>query len=136
MVKNNIMNTALSMTKMLLLKTKYLKLEICIIWVGDSILEMYKNIDKLIKINQQKLNFYHDLQSQMGNIIKKNNKDLYNITHANFNNENHISNHIRIHNEVKKITEEKFEQLNILNNTIYVTEERLINRLGFSLLTS
>jgi ABC-type dipeptide/oligopeptide/nickel transport system ATPase subunit len=136
MVKNNIMNRALSMTKMLSLKIKYLKLEICIIWVGDSILKMYKKNNKLIKINQQKLNFYNDLQSRMENIIKTINKDLYNITHANSNIKNHISNHIRIYNEVKKITEEKFLQLHVLNNTIYVTEEQLINRLGFSLLTS
>lgn len=126
------MNIALSMSKMLSMKAKYLKLEIRIIWEGDSILKMYKNINKLIEMNEHKLNCYNDLQSQMDNINKNINIDLYNITHANLKAIYRISNQIGIHNGVKKITEEKLSHLRILNNKIYVNEEQLVNRLGFS----
>lgn len=132
MIKNNVKNIALSMSEVLSMKTKYLKLEIRIIWEGDSILKIYTNINELIEINKQKLNHYNNLQSQMENTIKKMKKDLYNIAHANTKIKNYLSNQIQIHKEVKKITEEKFRHLSVLNKTIYVTEERLASRLGLS----
>lgn len=130
MVKNNIMNIVESVSKSLLLRTENLKLEINIIREGDTILKIYKNIDKLIKNNEKKFNCYTDLQSEMGNINTKIKRDLDYIICTNSKLKNNIFDQIQNHSNIKKITEEKFRHMCVLNDKIRNTEELLLKRLG------
>lgn len=124
------MNTVKSVSKSLSLRAKCLKLEIHIIWEGDTILKMYKNIDKLIEVNEQKLDSCKHLQLQMGNINKEINRDMNCIIHTSSKMKNSIFKQIQKHSEVKQIAEEKFRHFCVLNNKCSVTEELLVNRLG------
>lgn len=125
------MNIVKSVSKSLLLRTECLKLEINIIWVGATILKIYKNIDKLIEVNEQKLNLSNDLQSQMGNINKEITRDLDYIKCSHFKMKNSLSDQIQNHSKIKKIMEAKFRRMCVLNDKISIIEETLLNRLGF-----
>lgn len=129
MVKNNIMNIVVSASKSLSLRAECLKLDINLIWEGETILKMYKSIDKLIEVNKHKLNCYNDLQFQMGNISKEINKDLDDIECKNSKTVSSIFNKIQKYNKVKITTEEKCRYLYELHNKIPVTEELLLSRL-------
>lgn len=131
MVKNNIMNIVESVSKSMSLRAKCLQLEICLIWEGETILRMYKNIEKLIEVNKQKFDCYNDLQFQMGNINTGINKDLDDIKFESSKTISSISNQIQKYNNVKIIAEEKNRYLNELHNKIPVTEEILLHRLSF-----
>lgn len=125
------MNIAESVSKCLLLRTENLKLEINIIREGDTILEIYKNIDKLIKNNEQKFNYYIDLQSEMGNINKEIKIDLDYIIFTNSKMKNNIFDQIQNCRNIEKLTEEKFRHMCVLNDNIHNTEGLLSKRLGF-----
>lgn len=131
MVKNNIMNIVESVSKSLSLRAKCLKLEIHLIWEGETILKMYKSIDQLIEVNRQKFDCYNDLQFQMGNINTEINKDLDNIKCESSKIISSIFNQIQKYNNVKIVAEEKSRYLNELHNKIPVTEEILLHRLSF-----
>ncbi|KAL4090563.1 hypothetical protein QTP88_025369 [Uroleucon formosanum] len=131
MVKNNIMNIVESVSKSMSLRAKCLQLEICLIWEGETILRMYKNIEKLIEVNKQKFDCYNDLQFQMGNINTGINKDLDDIKFESSKTISSISNQIQKYNNVKIIAEEKNRYLNELHNKIPVTEEILLHSLAY-----
>jgi len=136
MVKNNIMNIVESVSKSLSLRARCLKLEINLMWEGETILKMYKNINKLIEVNEQQFDCYNDLQFQTGNINTEINKDLDDIKCNRSKTIISIFNQIEKFNSVKIITEDKCRYLNDLHNKIPVTEELLQNRLSFLRVTS
>jgi len=125
------MNIVESVSKSLSLRAKCLKLEIHLIWEGETILKMYKSIDQLIEVNRQKFDCYNDLQFQMGNINTEINKDLDNIKCESSKIISSIFNQIQKYNNVKIVAEEKSRYLNELHNKIPVTEEILLHRLSF-----
>lgn len=131
MVKNNIINILESMMKSLSLKAEYLKLEIIIVLEGENFLRILKGIDKFIEVNQQKLNFYNYLQTQLGHINKKINKYTEYITCSNLKMKNNILSYIQRHSDANNIIEEKFRHVCELNNKFPMIEELLENRLGF-----
>lgn len=120
------MNLIEAASKSFTLRVECFKLEIRIIWEGNRILKMYKNIDKLISVNDQKLDCYNNLQFEMGNINNEINKDLDYIMQAN----SKFKSQIQLHNDVKEIVEEKFRQMCLLNNEIDEIEELLVNELS------
>lgn len=119
------------MLKTLSLRAEFLKLEIRIIWEGDTILKTYKNITKLLEVNGQKLEYYNELQSQMECINEEVNRDLDHIACTSSKMKNSIFYQIQRHDDIAKIVEEKCRNLYILNNKIPAAEELLLNRLGF-----
>lgn len=123
------MNTIKSVSKSLSLRAKCLKLEIHIIWKGDTILKMYHDIDKLIEVNEQKLNSYNRVQFQMENVNKEINRNLNYIAHTSNRMKNRILNQVQKHSDIKQIVEEKTRQMCMLNNKCSVTEQLLVNRL-------
>jgi len=125
------MNKVESVSKSLSLRAKCLKLEISLIWEGETILKMYKNIDKLVEVNTQKFDCYNEFQFQMENINTEINKDLDNIKCASSKIISLIFNQNQKYNNVKIIAEEKSRDLNELHNNITVTEEILLHRLSF-----
>lgn len=129
------MNTIKSVSKSMSLRAKCLKLEIHIIWKGDTILKMYNDIDKLIEENEQKLNSYNRLQFQMENVNKEINRNLNYIDHTSFRMKNSILNQAQKHSDIKQIVEKKTRQICLLNNKCSVTEQLLENRLGFLRIT-
>lgn len=131
MVKNNIMNIVESVSKSLSLRAKCLKLEIYLIWEGETILKMYKSIHKLIDVNKEKFDCYNDFQFQMGNINTELNKNLDDIKCKSSKIISGIFNQIQKYNSVKITAEEKCRYLNELHNKIPVTEELLLNKLSF-----
>lgn len=131
MVKNNITNILESVMESLSLKSECLKLEIILVWEGDKILSILKDIDKFIDVNQRKLNFYNYLQIQMGYIYKELNKYTEYIACSNLKMKNNILNYIQRHNNVNNIIEEKFRHVCELNNMFLIIEDLLENRLGF-----
>lgn len=135
MVKNNILNTIKSVSKSLSLRAKCLKLEILIIWKGDTILKMYTDIDKLIEENEHKLNSCNCLQFQMENVSKDINRNLNYIVHTSFRMKNRILNQVQKLSDIKQIVEEKTRQICLLNNKCSITEQLLINRLWFLRIT-
>lgn len=122
------MNIIKSVSKSLSLRAKCLKLETLIIWKGDTILKMYNNIDKLIEVNEQKLNSCNHLQHQMKNVDEEINRNLNYIVHTSSLMKNTIFNHIRKHSEIKQIVEGKFRPICKLSNKCSVTEE-IVDRL-------
>lgn len=130
MVKNNITNIVESVSKSLSLRAECLKLEIRTRWEGDTILKMYKFIDKLIEVNGSKLNCYNDLLFHIGNINKDAEKTLDFIVHTSFKMKKIILEQIEKHNNVNQIAEEKFRQMYELNQEIRTIEELKLNRLG------
>lgn len=131
LVKNNIINFIETLLKSLSLRAECLRLEIRIIWEGDTILKTYKNIIKLIEVNGQKLEYYNELQSQMGCINEEVNRYLDHIACTSSEMKNSIFDQIQRHDDIAKIVEEKCRHLYILNNKIPDAEELLLNRLGF-----
>lgn len=134
MVKNNIINIVQSASKGLSLRADCLKLEIRILWEGDLILKTYRNVDKLIDVNSQKLDSYNDLQSEMGNV---NNEIKYldtNVICTNSEMKNSTFNLIQKHDIIKNIVEEKFRCMCELNDKFPVIEELLVNRLLIKLI--
>jgi len=127
MVKNNIMKLVEATLKIFLLRIECFKLEIRIIWEGNTILKIYRNVDKLIEINNQKLHYYNDLLLEIRNINYEIEKDLNYTASTN----SKLINQIRIHNEAKQIVDDKFRQLCSLNNKIHEIEEFLVNELSF-----
>lgn len=130
MVKNNIINIVETILESLSLRAECLRLEIHIIWEGDTILKTNKNITKLIEVNGQKLEYYNELLCQMGTVNEEINRDLDHITCTSFKMKNSIFHQIQRHDAVAKVVEEKFRQLYELDNKILATEELLLNRLG------
>lgn len=121
-----------SVSKSLSLRAECLKLEIHIIWVGDTVLKMYNNIDNLIGVNKQKLNYFNGIQLQTETLNKQINNDLNdNIMCTNSKMKIKIFDQIQKHNDIKQITEDKFRHMGILNNKLAAIEELLVNRSGF-----
>lgn len=122
------MNIVQSVSKSLSLRAECLKLEIRIFWEGDIILKMYKNIDKMIDANGQKLDYYNNLQFEMGNINKEIKKLDY-ITYKKSEMKKNIFNQVQRYSDVKSIAEEKFRHMCELNDKFPVIEGLLVNRL-------
>lgn len=126
------MNIIESVSKSLSLRAECLKLEIHIIWEGDTILKKYNDIDKCIGVNKQKLDYCNDIQFQMKTINDKINSNLNdNIICTNSKIKINMWNQIQKYNDVKQITEKKYKHICVLNNELIDIEELLVNRLGF-----
>lgn len=131
MIENNIVNIVNSALKSLSLRAECLELDIRIIWEGNAILKTHKNTLKLIKINGQKLDYYNELQSQMGRCHKEIDNDLKYITRTVPKMNTSLFYQTQRHERIKKIVEDKFSHMCTLNNEIRATEEILVNRSGF-----
>jgi len=88
---------------------------------------MYKNIDKLVEVNQRKLDRYDDLQSETGNVNSAIDKDLDYMTRTNAK----LRDQIQIHSDVERIAEDKHRRLCLLNDEIREIQELLVNELSF-----
>lgn len=131
MVKNNIKNIVASALNIFLLRFECLKLEVRIIWEGNTFLKMYKTIDTLNEQNGQKLACCNKLQFEVENINNEINNDLNIIKLTKTKVTNRIFCKIQTFNDVKRITEDKFSHKCLLNKKRLVMEDRLKHRLSF-----